>query len=214
MSPDRPRFFTWFFLDPGRDLEHTEFISALRDEWAFLSSRPGWGSPSQSPERRAGSVAKHQPRDRARAPRLRSSPDPLDPAQPDPIATRQPEASAWSPRSWFGGRSTSHEIARRYLGHGRRTSKGSTGQEENVACKPTKLTCGSWARCWSGRLESNQRHSAWEADVLPLNYARISMTSREHQLGELKNQGPSCAHDPSHADHITPYQHLHGVKSG
>src|SRR5271156_2988544 len=26
--------------------------------------------------------------------------------------------------------------------------------------------------CWSGRWESNPRHSAWEADVLPLNYAR------------------------------------------
>ena len=25
---------------------------------------------------------------------------------------------------------------------------------------------------WSGRRESNSRHSAWEADVLPLNYAR------------------------------------------
>jgi hypothetical protein len=25
---------------------------------------------------------------------------------------------------------------------------------------------------WSGRWESNPRHSAWEADVLPLNYAR------------------------------------------
>src|SRR4028118_1020654 len=28
---------------------------------------------------------------------------------------------------------------------------------------------------WSGRWESNPRHSAWEADVLPLNYARISL---------------------------------------
>lgn len=27
---------------------------------------------------------------------------------------------------------------------------------------------------WSGRWESNPRHSAWEADVLPLNYARSS----------------------------------------
>ena len=25
---------------------------------------------------------------------------------------------------------------------------------------------------WSGRRESNPRHSAWEADVLPLNYGR------------------------------------------
>ena len=27
---------------------------------------------------------------------------------------------------------------------------------------------------WSGRRESNPRHSAWEADVLPLNYGRIA----------------------------------------
>ena len=33
---------------------------------------------------------------------------------------------------------------------------------------------GAWG--WSGRWESNPRHSAWEADVLPLNYAR-SQTS-------------------------------------
>src|SRR6185312_4596177 len=31
----------------------------------------------------------------------------------------------------------------------------------------------SW-KCWSGRGESNPRHSAWEADVLPLNYARAA----------------------------------------
>ena len=29
---------------------------------------------------------------------------------------------------------------------------------------------------WSGRGESNPRHSAWEADVLPLNYARDRVT--------------------------------------
>ena len=28
------------------------------------------------------------------------------------------------------------------------------------------------AKCWSGRWESNPRHAAWEAAVLPLNYAR------------------------------------------
>src|SRR3569833_1552266 len=31
---------------------------------------------------------------------------------------------------------------------------------------------------WSGRGESNPRHSAWEADVLPLNYGRISVEER------------------------------------
>ena len=29
-----------------------------------------------------------------------------------------------------------------------------------------------FAKNWSGQGESNPRHSAWEADVLPLNYAR------------------------------------------
>src|ERR1700756_4448596 len=28
------------------------------------------------------------------------------------------------------------------------------------------------AQSWSGRPGSNRRHSAWEADVLPLNYSR------------------------------------------
>jgi hypothetical protein len=32
------------------------------------------------------------------------------------------------------------------------------------------------SRIWSGRRESNPRHTAWEAVVLPLNYARTSMT--------------------------------------
>ena len=31
---------------------------------------------------------------------------------------------------------------------------------------------GSWRLIWSGRPGSNRRHSAWEADVLPLNYSR------------------------------------------
>src|ERR1700722_16330546 len=37
-----------------------------------------------------------------------------------------------------------------------------------LACQP-KLQSSEG---WSGRWESNPRHSAWEADVLPLNYAR------------------------------------------
>lgn len=32
---------------------------------------------------------------------------------------------------------------------------------------------------WSGRGESNPRHSAWEADVLPLNYTRVAEASGE-----------------------------------
>jgi hypothetical protein len=42
---------------------------------------------------------------------------------------------------------------------------------ETVKSAEKKLTRKS-AKCWSGRWESNPRHSAWEADVLPLNYAR------------------------------------------
>src|ERR1700730_14353728 len=38
----------------------------------------------------------------------------------------------------------------------------------SLACQP-KLRSSEG---WSGRWESNPRHSAWEADVLPLNYAR------------------------------------------
>ena len=32
----------------------------------------------------------------------------------------------------------------------------------------------TWLRrlVWSGRRDSNPRHSAWEADALPLNYSR------------------------------------------
>ena len=36
---------------------------------------------------------------------------------------------------------------------------------------------------WSGRWESNPRHSAWEADVLPLNYARSEVTSHSRVGG-------------------------------
>src|SRR3954467_10909413 len=45
------------------------------------------------------------------------------------------------------------------------------GKREDA--KPiAKLQPRNGAKCWSGRGESNPRHSAWEADVLPLNYAR------------------------------------------
>ncbi len=37
-----------------------------------------------------------------------------------------------------------------------------------LACQPKLQSSVGW----SGRWESNPRHSAWEADVLPLNYAR------------------------------------------
>ena len=42
--------------------------------------------------------------------------------------------------------------------------RGATGAAGDTIEKPQEK--------WSGRRESNPRHSAWEADVLPLNYAR------------------------------------------
>src|SRR5690606_15308900 len=51
---------------------------------------------------------------------------------------------------------------------------------------------------WSGRSGSNRRHSAWEADVLPLNYARAGMAcstcrppakSRGCGAGEMASDG-------------------------
>src|SRR5579862_2495526 len=41
-----------------------------------------------------------------------------------------------------------------------------------LACQPKLRSSVGW----SGRWESNPRHSAWEADVLPLNYARALCT--------------------------------------
>ena len=41
------------------------------------------------------------------------------------------------------------------------------------------------AERWSGRSGSNRRHSAWEADVLPLNYARISNDLERPDQGSL-----------------------------
>src|SRR6266536_1929402 len=37
------------------------------------------------------------------------------------------------------------------------------------------MSPGRTVSCWSGRWESNPRHTAWEAVVLPLNYARLSV---------------------------------------
>ncbi len=38
---------------------------------------------------------------------------------------------------------------------------------------------------WSGRRDSNPRHPAWEAGVLPLNYSRSLTMSILHPLAEL-----------------------------
>src|SRR5260370_41325993 len=44
-----------------------------------------------------------------------------------------------------------------------------------LACQPKLQSSVGW----SGRWESNPRHSAWEADVLPLNYARAIAQNSE-----------------------------------
>lgn len=44
------------------------------------------------------------------------------------------------------------------------------GGKESTICVPLD---------WSGRSGSNRRHSAWEADVLPLNYARNAFDLQE-----------------------------------
>ena len=45
-----------------------------------------------------------------------------------------------------------------------------------------------YKKLWSGRWESNPRHSAWEADVLPLNYARAPV-SIDGAVAGLKGLG-------------------------
>src|ERR1700685_3225975 len=56
----------------------------------------------------------------------------------------------------------------------REKSAANCGGEASSAA--ARLACQPKLRSsvgWSGRWESNPRHSAWEADVLPLNYARM-----------------------------------------
>src|SRR5215471_8333928 len=54
--------------------------------------------------------------------------------------------------------------------------RSSSGLADDHACR--RSLTGGWGemmasqRSWSGRRESNPRHTAWEAVVLPLNYAR------------------------------------------
>jgi hypothetical protein len=59
-------------------------------------------------------------------------------------------------------------------------------------CKPAivrtspcaiEVSTGAMDKCWSGRTGSNRRHTAWEAVVLPLNYAR--------EINDL-HQSPAC----------------------
>lgn len=52
--------------------------------------------------------------------------------------------------------------------------EATTGVEPVIAVLQTAALT-TWLRrlIWSGRRDSNPRHSAWEADALPLNYSRI-----------------------------------------
>src|SRR5262249_47402048 len=48
-------------------------------------------------------------------------------------------------------------------------------------------------KCWSGRRESNPRHTAWEAVVLPLNYARARRQTPAPQDNAKGGQGKAGA---------------------
>src|SRR5437588_5279197 len=49
----------------------------------------------------------------------------------------------------------------------------------------------SVTKVWSGRRESNPRHTAWEAVVLPLNYARARVLSRNADALCIREHGQS-----------------------
>src|SRR5579864_6921834 len=51
-----------------------------------------------------------------------------------------------------------------------------SGTEENAAISRREVRFVG--DVWSGRWESNPRHTAWEAVVLPLNYARNQRVSK------------------------------------
>ncbi len=51
-----------------------------------------------------------------------------------------------------------------------------------------RCICVNYCFYWSGRPGSNRRHSAWEADVLPLNY------SRSYFFNNLRNTFGHVAH--------------------
>src|SRR5579862_4712152 len=67
----------------------------------------------------------------------------------------------------------------------------------SLACQP-KLRSSEG---WSGRWESNPRHSAWEADVLPLNYARALCRIAKRGGMRQGHAGPNCLlYDPARID--------------
>ena len=55
-----------------------------------------------------------------------------------------------------------------------RARAGSECQSDNLAVASGATACAATPDGrWSGRPESNRRRPAWEAGILPLNYARI-----------------------------------------
>jgi hypothetical protein len=61
--------------------------------------------------------------------------------------------------------------------------------EGQVAVRQKAWLC---ARNWSGRRESNPRHTAWEAVVLPLNYAR-ALQQIDARFRELNRNCRVCS---------------------
>lgn len=55
---------------------------------------------------------------------------------------------------------------------------------------------------WSGRRESNPRHTAWEAVVLPLNYARPSIMDSHSRAGRKAPISPRVANASRQNCHV------------
>jgi integrase len=86
--------------------------------------------------------------------------------------------NARSPKSWLGAKTRWIASFAAMLNVQRRprrlfvASIISPKKEHELAKLAAKPRRQKGSKYWSGRWESNPRHSAWEADVLPLNYAR------------------------------------------
>src|SRR5581483_2902449 len=67
------------------------------------------------------------------------------------------------------------------------------GSARTAGGRAASLLTGSFCLgFWSGRGESNSRHSAWEADVLPLNYARKAATWEREAPDRLGGRVVAC----------------------
>src|SRR5690606_5007686 len=90
----------------------------------------------------------------------------LQSAKQDPGARRKPSP----PPGYPGG--APYADAALYRGLMRRDAGRPSSRCRRFSKYAENDACQSNLGRWSGRWESNPRHSAWEADVLPLNYAR------------------------------------------